>query len=526
MGFQFKQSKIVQSMQRDWKKINILYAGRDEIIANMDFFYAGLEGDTQEQKLARWIRAPKPIHFPSVINFFSSSIYHKNPQYTLPLDNKELQNIDLLGNSLNEYVPQITDDVLKKGSAATIIDYSDVLKKPYLLFVTPDQFVSFFVQYNKGYPELTQFIYAVMEESQDPENEFNLVLSKVHYVWDLFEEQVRVRKYIRTTTQSDESVYDRNKDKTDTSDELQETTMIVMNGKPLTKLPIIIHGRDANNFTIERSVLQDVVDLNIDLFNRVVDQIEVLHMTAMPTPFITGADPNDPDIPKTIGCSKLWVIGDADAKVGLLEFSGRAAQAHRDIVEDLKETMAVSGAQILKQQGVSRETATSVLIRTGQETAIITNIVQNISSQIEAILEFYCEWLGKPIEDISYKLNADFISVDMEPNAQIALVRSWLDGAISHPSMFEKMKQGELIPSDKSFNEELEDIKKYPPPFPAKEKDAEIAEDMAELNSELTITENKKNSNADQNNDSSPIPEMKGDAKETGNSQKNTEIKN
>jgi len=535
MTYLFKQSKQVLALQTPINQNNDIYAGRDQLNINMNLYYAGLELDSDAQKAARWQRTPKYLYYPKIISSFTSSIYKKPPKYVLPLTEDELKNVDLLGNNLNDYTSQIPHEVLKQGFCATIVDYSDKTKKPYLIFIPPEQFVSFQVKYDNGYPELSQFIYSVMEEKRDPEDEFSVKLTKVHYVWDLVDtidkkgniiSQARVRKYNRETVQSDETNYYKVKDKTENSDNLQSSTLIVANSKPLTTLPIVIHGRESNNFSIEKSVLQDVSDLNIDVFNRVVDQIEVLHMTALPTPYIIGADAQDPDIPKTLGSNKLWVLGDPDAKVGLLEFSGKSSEAHREYIEELKEAMAVSGAQILKHQGVSRETATSVLIRTSQETAIITSIVQNISSQIEVILEFYCNWLGKSTENISYELNADFVSVDMEPNAQIALVRSWLDGAISHPSMFEKMKQGELIASNKSFEQEMADIKAYPPLFPAKEKDAEIAEDQAVLNAKLAPKPETSNTNADKNSDPSPTPKMKGDPKETGNSQKNTEIKN
>lgn len=525
MAILFQQTEQIKSLQGFINQNNDIYAGKTQLILNMDKYYDGLELDTQEKKLARWKRAPKYLYYPKVVSSFTSSIYKKPPQYVLPLTDEELANVDLLGNNLNEYTAQIPTQVLKQGFCATIIDYSDKLQKPYFIFIKPEQFVSIQIKYDKGYPELSQFIYSVMEERQDEVNEFKLNLTKVHYAWDLDGDKVRVRKYKRVNVEPDKTKYEIRKDKTTQEDVIESTIYPVAGGNNLDKLPIIIHGQETNNYTVEKSVLQDVSDLNIDLMNRVVDQIEVLHLTAMPTPFIVGADPNDPDIPTTIGSSKLWILGDSDAKVGLIEFNGKSADAHRDYIQDLVQAMATSGAQILKQGGISRETATSVLIRTGQETAVITSIVQNISSQVEEILKVYCYWLGKKIDKIEYRLNSDFVSVDMEPNAQIALVRSWLDGAISHKSMFKKMKQGELIASDKSFEEEIADINKYPPPFPAKEKDAELTIKTTAAEAKITEKQTGGTTNTNPNNDQNASPKTKGSSLETGNEVKNTEIK-
>ena len=537
MAFQFTQSEQIKSLQAGLYQNNDLYKGKQQLLINMNLYYDGLALDTPEQKEARWKRTPKYLYYPKIVGSFTSSIYKKPPQYVLNIDQKYIDNVDLLGNNVDEYSSQIPTQVLKQGFSATIIDWSDKLKRPYFIFIQPEQFVSFFVKYDNGVPQLAQFIYTVMEEEQDPSDEFNLVLKKVHYVWDIVQiddglggvkDQVRVRKYVRVQTKPDESVFDRMKDKTEYEDALQEETLLVANGEPLSVIPIIIHGKETNNFSVEKSVLQDVSDLNIDLINRVVDQIEVLHLTAMPTPYITGADANDPDIPTTIGCSKLWVLGDPDAKVGLLEFTGKAADAHREYIEELKDVMATSGAQILKQQGVSRETATSVLIRTDQETAIITNIVVNISSQMTDALKIYTKWLGKDNSKVEYHLNSDFVSVTMEPNAQIALVRSWLDGALSHKSMFKKMKEGELIASDKSFEEEMIDIKANPPTFPLQTKQAELDIKTNAANAAVTAKATataQGQTNTNPNNNQSAIPKLKGSNLDTGTKAGKTKLK-
>ena len=496
--FLIQKSAVVQAREADNTQNNDIYGGRRLLIANIDRYYAGLELDTPEKKLARWSRNVFDIYYSKIIAGFKSVISTKDPHYVIPTDDSYIENVDLLGNSLNEYVTQIPSQVLKQGYCATINDYMDELNRPYLNFINPESFVSFRTGNNNGYPELTKFIYSEYEEIEDEENEFEIKLVKIHYVWDLDKNhEVRIRKYKRIETE-DENNYQRSMSLSSGSfsqeDILIDTHNVIIQGKPLTKLPVIIHGQDSNNFTIQRSVLQDVSDLNISLYNRMVDLIEVLHLCAMPTVCVTGVDFEDPNVPTTIGPNKIWFFENSESVASVLEFSGKSFDAHMAYINHLLQSMAVQGAQILKQGGLSRETATSVLIRTGQETAIITDIVNNISSQVTEILKVYFEWYGKPTEDISYKLNSDFVNVTMEPNAQIALVKSWLDGAISHQTVFEKMKEGEIIASNKSFEQEQTDINSSPPPFFGKEKDAEISEQEATLSgSNMEIDNGTKN---------------------------------
>lgn len=480
MAFLFKKTQQLQSLESEIVQNNDLYEGRKKILEHIDLYYDGLELDTDEKKAARWKRTPFYIYYPSVISSFTSSIFKKPPQYTIPEGDFDIENIDLLGNSLDEYASQIPHQVLKQGFCASIIDFSNELKRPFFNFIKPERFVSFRVSNKSGYPKISQFIYTDFEDIQDEANEFETDTVVVHYVWDLFNGKVRVRKYKRVKSPVANDLTEYYKNITSLSDNqyedvLDSTSYIKMNNKSLDTLPIIIHGQESNNFTVNKSVLQDVSDLNINVFQRVCDQIEVLHMTAMPTPYITGADASDSNAPKTIGSNKIWFLENPDSQVGLLEFTGKAYDSHEKYIKELTQVMAVKGAQILRKDGVSRETATSVILRTGQETAIITDIVQNISHQIEEMLKIYFKWLNEPTEDITYKLNSDFLNVDMEPNAQIALVKSWLDGAISHKTLFEKMKQGEIIASDKTYENEMKDIEKDTPPYFDKQKDAEYA---------------------------------------------------
>ena len=78
----------------------------------------------------------------------------------------------------------------------------------------------------------------------------------------------------------------------------------------------------------------------------------MLHWTALPTPYITGAD--EKDSPNTIGPTKMWSIDNDQAKVGMLEFTGQSAKAHQDFIDFLLHVMSVMGAQILKKEGASR----------------------------------------------------------------------------------------------------------------------------------------------------------------------------
>lgn len=456
-------NSAVLSMQDMLRQNADIRGGREKILANKEKYIMKLElqDDTEYKKMCEM--APYYILYPKVVDGFTGTVFSKSPNLVgLDLDSEIRNNVDMLGNSIDKFSEKIVSNVLENGFCASYNDYSSESKRPFIVFVHPWQFISFKTSNTKGYPEIDRFIYREIVEEQHPDEEFSTIEVDQYVVLDLFEGFYRTRvfkedKIAKELIQTLESFPEKN-------------------GKKFDYIPIQIHGTSTTNFTIGKSPLQDISDMNISLFQRVVDQVYMLHWTALPTPYVTGVDEED-KIATTIGCSQAWHIPNSESKVGMLEFSGQSAQAHQDFVENLKDIMAATGAQILKKEGVSRETATSVLIRTAAQTSVIATVVKNISGQIEKILKTHVEWQGKKItEAFSYKLNDDFIKVDMEPNAQIALVKSWIDGAISHQSLFNKFKEGELIEPNKTFEQELADIAENPPPFFLENLEAKLSE--------------------------------------------------
>lgn len=471
----------VLGMQDALRQNHDIRAGRAAILANKQYYITQLEEQTADQYKAMAEMAPYYILYPKVVDGFTGTIFAKSPNMTgierSDEQKEQDKNVDMLGNSIDQFAEKVVQQVLENGFCASYNDYSDKDKRSFIRLVNPEQFVSFRTSTIDGYPVISQFIYQEEVEVDDPDNEFDALTYNQYTVLDLNQNpnngnklNFRVRIY-QATTQLDITRPSNTGEKMT----LQSEKYPVKNGKYFDRIPIVIHGVESNNYTVDRSLLQDISDMNISVFQRTVDQVYMLHWTALPTPYIIGAD--EKDSPNTIGPSKMWHIDNDQAKVGMLEFTGQSAKAHQDFIDNLLHIMSVMGAQILKKEGVSRETATSVLVRTSQQTSLVATMVNNVSGQLQSTLQVYYEWSGATVgNDFAYKLNDDFIKVDMEPNAQIALVKSWLDGAISYDTMFNKMKEGEIVDPNKTMEEELEDIKENPPPFFLEKMEAEIAQ--------------------------------------------------
>ena len=503
-------NNAILGMQDHIAQNAVIRAGRKSIIDNRNTYLTKLEGQSPYQFKAMVSMAPMYIIYPKVVDGFTGTVFAKPPVFkNIEFDEKQKnnnKNCDLLGNSLEKFSEKVITAVFENGFCATMNDYSDKAKRSFLRFISPEQIISFKTNSDAGYPIIDQFIYKEDVEINNSNNEFDVGIKTKYIVLDIHEGIYRVRKYISSNNKDINS-------KSFTMIKSDEDSFPKKDGVNFDYIPIIIHGINKNNFSVTKSPLQDISDMNISVIQRVIDQVYMLHWTALPTPWATGVD--DDSVPETIGPSRGWFISNPDAKVGMLEFSGSSARAHQDFIDNLKDIMASMGAQVLKKEGVSRETATSVLVRTAAQTSLIATLVNNVSSQMQKAIELFFAWGGnEPPKEFVYQLNNDFLKIDMEPNAQIALVKSWMSGAISHRSLFNKMKEGEIVDPNITFEEEIENIKENPPPF---------FEKQAELNNQIEVFEktgNKEISNntkEDKENKEDMEGEIKGSNLDNGN---------
>ena len=68
-----------------------------------------------------------------------------------------------------------------------------------------------------------------------------------------------------------------------------------------------------------------------------------------------------------------------------------------------------------------------------------------------------------PEEGIRVDLNTDFDLAKMDSSELAALISCWQDGGISKKVLFDNLKEGEIIPADKTFEEMEQEIQEEIP---------------------------------------------------------------
>ena len=119
--------------------------------------------------------------------------------------------------------------------------------------------------------------------------------------------------------------------------------------------------------------------------------------------------------------------------------------------------MAIAGARLLEsKKGV--ESAEVSRIRQNIETSILSSIVVNLQNGVEKALKYMAKWEGMNPDEVRVELNMDFVDVRIPHQEIIALVQSYQMGGISMDTLLHNLKQGEVIPSNVSIDEEREKI--------------------------------------------------------------------
>lgn len=221
----------------------------------------------------------------------------------------------------------------------------------------------------------------------------------------------------------------------------------------------------------------DLVNTNLAHYRNAADYEQSLFMTSQPTPYVFGIAKED--VPKAIGAGTIWHSESREVKVGFLEFMGNGIDSIRQAMMDKEERMAAQGARLIKDVERPNVTAETTRLQTRSETSVMTASVQTIEDAVGAALRFAAEWAGESPDEVEVSMNQDFVETRLQPDELQALVVGWQAGAYSRRTLHENLQAGEIVPTDRSVEDELEMIESEgdvapppaggPPPFPAEE---------------------------------------------------------
>lgn len=227
---------------------------------------------------------------------------------------------------------------------------------------------------------------------------------------------------------------------------------------PLDELPFVFI--DTNDLTPDPDdvPLYGLGKLAVRVYRLDADYTFALHMTSEPTPWANGfSDPAEAvkngQAPTTLGSSKLWLLPEG-ATAGYLEFTGPGLEAQQKAIQNSLDRAVIFGANLLADTGKTAESGEAIKLRLGNQTSTLKTIAMTSAAGLERALRNLATWMGEDPDKVTVKPNLDFFDHSLSPQEITAIVAGWQAGAFSRQTMFDRFKKGELVPADRTFEEE------------------------------------------------------------------------
>lgn len=270
-------------------------------------------------------------------------------------------------------------------------------------------------------------------------------------------------------------------------------------GAPLTEIPFTFFGPDGVGPDVCKPPLLDLVDVNLSLFRNSADFEHGLHYLGIPQPWVTGLGPSGT---LSIGPSRVWTLNDANAKVGMLEFTGSGLGTLREAMADKRQLMATLGGRLLESQKTGQETAEAVKMRHSGEHAVLSSMAQAVAQGMTWLLRKHLWWAGfedATTKDAAVALNTDFLQATITPDVLRVLLLALQAGELTFEDWYYVLERAEVVRPGMS----IEEVKK----LIEAQRDARMQESIDLFNAQNP--EPPPDENADDNQDAPPKKEPK-----------------
>jgi len=384
-----------------WKRLRDCEHGRDAVLAAGKLYAPDLPGaDAAENKAYRergnFYNAVQRTVFGMVGMLYSKDMVVKFPKRL----EKLLEDITLTSVSAEMFAFNVTKETLLIGRYGVLVDMPQKGVRPFMTGYPAESIVSWSTQQFGGDGTLTRVVLKEMHEETDPKDEFVMKCEEQYRVLSL-EGGIYTQQLWRKGDKDFEKFGD--------------PIVPLRRGMALPFIPFVFLGPLHVSADLVKPPLEDLADVNLAHWRNSVDHEYGLHLTALPTPWVSGMKASGgKDEPFKIGPSVVWEL-DTQGSAGMLEFSGAGLKSIADSMEEKKRQMASLGARLMEAEAKVQETATAVSMRHGGDHATLRSLAIAIGQGLSMSLQMIAWWMGteaKPEEiDVTLELNKDFQNV-------------------------------------------------------------------------------------------------------------------
>lgn len=420
------------NFETQWQRIRNTYDGSDAVKKQGTLYLPKLSGQSQPEYDSYKMRAVYFNGIERTVSGLVGAVMRIEPIFKVSDKLRELfTDITDSGVSINNLISIMLKEQILTARQGLLVDYKN---RPYLVHYSTEQMINWF--------ENT----IVLKETYKPENT------------DIY--KIEFRDQYRELTLSNNEYMGKiwRKSQDGTTWISSELARAESKDRALDFIPFIGISNDGFNLEPSKSDVLALSDMALSLYRTSADLEHGRHYTALPTPWISSAN-NQTEATLNIGPSKVWLLPE-NSNAGYLEFSGQGLKALEVGMDEKRSMMASLGSQLLQGQKAGVESADAVRLRQNAEASTLINSVKMVEKAITKALVIMNDWEGLAgSDDISVKLNTDFVDAKMSPQEITAMMGAWQAGGISHDSLLYNFKRGERLEPNVDIQTEKEKIR-------------------------------------------------------------------
>lgn len=428
-----------------WAKCRDVVAGEEVVHKAGTKYLPGLSGQSTEEYNAYVARAGFYNATARTVDGLSGMVFRKPPVIQAPTSMDDIVNdITLSDVDLTEFAEELVEETLVAGRFGVLVDVpraqdvetaaqSEALNiRPFASLYKAESIIDWRMERVNNVYTLVEVRLSEMVEER---NGFDVVEI----------EQIRVLKLEGTYFQE---FYRKNENG---QFALTDTVIPMMGNSPLGYIPFVFGSPRGTQAEICKPPLLDLVNTNLSHYRTTADLEHGAHFTALPTAVITGLTEEEGEY--KIGSATAWAFSNPETNAFYLEFQGQGLEALEKRAKAKEEYMAFLGAKMLSPDKKQAEAAETAQIHRQGEQSVLSSISQAVSKALTQVLQICAEWSGIQ-DEVSIKLNKDFMAQGLNFNMITALVGAWQSGAMSDESLHDALVRGEVL--DLTFEEEQE----------------------------------------------------------------------
>ena len=359
-------------------------------------------------------------------------------------------NVDLQGSSMQSFMTQVDEMVLRDGGAFVMVDmmpesapsnFFDQMndgRHPYFISVKRADVINWQVSYERGMETVERVTVRQLRALPDPEGGYGNVVEPIYYV--LTPGKVETYRVVK----SDVSRWTNQK-----IDEISTTLPIV---------PLVWYGATTSRFAQGNLPMDGLADLSIQHFQMRSDLSELLHKCAMPVPVRKGAPigPDGKPAPLILGPNTAV---DLPAEGGDFEFaepSGKSLERHQQEIRHIEELMDRSSLNFL--YGANVKTATEASLRASTVASSVAALVRNKMAMFSVVMRLWAWYAGEQdtiTDESGLAINDSLISKPIEASEMAQLVNLYTNELMSRRTVLDELQRGGVLDPDLVIEEEL-----------------------------------------------------------------------